>query len=220
MVDVFADLFPTNDLDLHEKWFGRYPNPLLTQAVGQIEGSIGWPSWSLLYHLCRATLLPGRTNNIVEFGSQSGFTTLVLAQALADTGSSGVVVTHEIDRDLQVRALQHASMAGLSDRIEVRGDAFESPLPQHVTFGFVDFTKSESANRRAFDRLVEVMHPRGTIVFDNAWSGGIPQALQSISDDGHAVLLLPRASWGDWPPSDPKLDRGTPGMAIVQLRAR
>ena len=220
MADVFADLCPANDLDLHERWFGRFPNPLLTQAVGQIEGSIGWPSWSLLYHLCRASLLPGRTNNIIEYGSQSGFTSIVLAQTLADTGSSGAVVTHELNPALQTRAVRHAAMAGLSDRIEVRGDAFALPLPKDVAFGFVDFTKVEDANRRAFDMLVEVMHPRATVVFDNAWSGGIPRALQSISDDGHAVVLLPRASWGDWPPSDPKLDRGTPGMALVQLRAR
>src|SRR6478735_11154480 len=75
--------------------------------------SIGYPAWNLLYYslLCS---LPAREPVVIETGTNLGFSTIVLAQAIADAGRGGVVSTVDIDPEAVAKARSNIERAGLS----------------------------------------------------------------------------------------------------------
>lgn len=199
-------------------WFLRYPHPALANAVAQ-EGpsvafrSLGWPTWGLLYHLVLAACRPDEHNNLVEIGTDTGLSTVVLAQMLMDWRLTGRVYTYEADDARRAGAAVRVEAAGLGDRIELRG-AFDGVPPGAIRAAFIDFSKGGAENIAALHACWKVLVPGGLIVFDNAWSPGVRAAVDVARYELAAdVLDLPHASWGFWPPA-PR--GGAPGWAVVQ----
>lgn len=173
----------------------------LPSAVARTGLSIGYPAWNLLYY----SLLCGLTCAepvVVETGTNHGFSTIVMAQALIDAGG-GVVRTVDADAALVAVARTHAARAGVAHRIRFSvGDsrAFLEGLRaevDRVDFAFLD------ADHRADRVLAEfaLVHPLvaacgGTVYFDNTSAGGVAEALRRIrARYGGNVVTFANCSW-------------------------
>jgi predicted O-methyltransferase YrrM len=174
----------------------------LPSAVERSGLSIGYPSWNLLYYalLCSVT----RPDPVViETGTNHGFSTIVLAQALADAGRGGVVRTVDVDPCVVEVARGHAARAGVASLIAFHaGDSlpfleFVAASVDRVDFAFLD------ADHRA-DRVsaeFAVLHPLvaacgGKVYFDNTSSGGVAEALRRIrAEYGGSVVEFANCSW-------------------------
>jgi predicted O-methyltransferase YrrM len=94
----------------------------------------------LLYSLVR-NARPGVT---VEFGTSFGISTIYMAAAARDRGSSGKVVTTELNENKAERAAEFIAEAKLSEFVELRrGDARQTltGLAREVTVAFLDGMK-------------------------------------------------------------------------------
>src|SRR6266542_833803 len=78
----------------------------LKEAVQTTGMSLGYPAWNLLYYslLCS---IPERDPVVVETGTNRGFSSIVMAQALKDSGHPGIVRTVEFDPSLAEVARQN-----------------------------------------------------------------------------------------------------------------
>jgi predicted O-methyltransferase YrrM len=167
--------------------------------------SIGYPAWNLLYYslLCS---LPAREPVVIETGTNLGFSTIVLAQALADAGRGGTVRTVDIDPDAIAKARDHVDRAGLSAHVEfVTGDsvAFLRGLDvERIDFAFLDGSHEQDDVLAEFDLVrSRVVAAGGKIYFDNTSAGGVAEALAEIRRRGDGNLLVfDNCSW--WPPGN------------------
>ena len=95
----------------------------------------------LLYMLARSI----RAQNIVEFGTSFGISTLHLAAALRDNGG-GRLIGSEFEPSKIKRAHESLAAAGLSDLVEIReGDALQTlarNLPATIDFVLLDGAKT------------------------------------------------------------------------------
>jgi len=174
----------------------------LPSAVARTGLSIGYPAWNLLYY----SLLCGLTRAepvVVETGTNHGFSTIVMAQALIDAGCDGLVRTVDADAALVAVARAHAERAGVAHRIRfAAGDsvAFLEGLRaevDRVDFAFLD------ADHRAGRVLAEfaLVHPLvaacgGTVYFDNTSAGGVAEALRGIrARYGGNLVTFANCSW-------------------------
>lgn len=204
------------------------PNPLLAEleaGVTDIAGAkersgltIGYPGWGLLYYVALCTIRPGRHNLIIETGSNLGCSTIVLAQALADSNAPGAVHTIEIDPATADRARDHIRRAGLADRVVLHEGDSKAVLPSlladapPVRLAFLDGSHDHADIRREFDLVEPAMEPRGVVIFDNtadlADPGEDPRvfgALREIVSDRRGQLVnFEFVSWH------------TPGIAVWQ----
>ena len=156
-----ADLFEERERLMRSKtdyldFYGRLKDfPL---AISRETGT-------LLYMLARGA----NAQNIVEFGTSFGISTLHLAAALRDNGG-GRLITTEFEASKAARALENLTAAGLVDLVELReGDALQTlsvDLPETIDLLLLDGAKalySEVLN------LVESrLRPGAFIVADDA----------------------------------------------------
>ena len=136
-------------------WFHRMPDPHLASAVSanMVAGSVGWPTWGLLYHLIISSMVPGVEHAIVEIGGENGLTTVVLARALVDLGVNGRVTVVEILPHACDNILANVRLAGLEDRVHiVCADAIEWMPPGSVSFSGRSVSGSPTATGPASTR--------------------------------------------------------------------
>ena len=190
-------------------------SPDLEAAVKLTGLSIGYPAWNLLYY-CLLCSLPPQDAVVVETGTNQGFSTIVMAQALKDAGASAAVRTVDIDPEIVPRARHNVEKAGLSDYVEFHvGDSlgFLTELAgeqDHVDFAFLDGNHEFEHVMKEF----EAIHPRvaacgGKVYFDNTLSGGVAEALRHIRAQYEGALVeFSNCSWSP------------PGNAIWQSQPR
>src|SRR5204862_4360490 len=78
--------------------------------------SIGYPAWNLLYYALLCSLPPRDDEYVVvETGTNRGFSTIVLAQALKDASVAGIVRTVDYDANVVREARENLARAGLSE---------------------------------------------------------------------------------------------------------
>jgi predicted O-methyltransferase YrrM len=208
----------------------RLPNPhlaTLERGVENIEqarlrsgASIGHPGWGVIYHLLLAHLDRSRYEIIVETGTNWGCTTIVLAQALVDSGCAGRVITFELDPANAEIARTNITAAGLEKRVELHVGDSRSQMAEVL--------RAESGLRAAFldashlcdDVLAEfgLILPKlvddALVLFDNTYAIAEPGedrrvngALKAIIErHGGNLINLQFVSWY------------TPGLAIWQRR--
>jgi predicted O-methyltransferase YrrM len=177
-------------------------SPDLQIAVKLTGLSIGYPAWNLLYY-CLLCSLPPQGGLVVETGTNHGFSTIVMAQALKDAGAGGVVRTIDIDSEIVPRARENVQKAGLSEYVEFKvGDSLEFlrelvSAQDHLDFAFLDANHEFGHVVKEF----EIIHPRvvacgGKVYFDNTSSGGVADALRHISRTyGGNLVSFPNCSW-------------------------
>lgn len=205
------------------------PNPHLRElesGVSDLEEaylksglSIGYPGWGMIYYLVLCHMKPGARNVIIETGTNYGCTTIVLAQALRDSGCDGHVYTFEMGEGECERARQNIGSAGLADRVTiVQGDTRET-LPAlldengPVRFCFIDANHSMQGCLREFEVILPHAAPDALMLFDNTFPIAEPEskdqrvngALKAIVQrHGGNLINLEFVSWA------------APGLAIWQ----
>lgn len=143
---------------------------------------------TLLYMLARAM----KAQNIVEFGTSFGISTIHLAAALRDNGG-GKLITTEFETSKIVRARQHVEEAGLADLVEIReGDALSTlttNLPETIDLVLLDGAKPLYPDILAL--LESRLRPGAMIIADNADYS--PDYLAQVRAPAGGYLSLPFA---------------------------
>ena len=193
----------------------------LRSAVARTGLSLGYPAWNLLDYTLLCSL-PSSDPVVVETGTNLGFSTIVLAQALVDAGAGGVVLTVDIDPEMVELAKGHAAQAGVARSIRFHlGDSrdFLARLAgevDHIDFAFLDGDHRAEAAVAEFQRLyplVAACHCK--VYFDNTSRGGVAKALRRIrATYGGNLIEFRNCSWAPpgnaiWQPNHQAARTGT-----------
>lgn len=181
--------------------------------------SVGYPGWNLLYYALLCHLDPESFNIVIETGTNLGCSTIILAQALRDSGAKGRVHTIEQNPAFMERAIRNLADAGLSDLVDaVLGDTRErlpglvASLQAPVRAALLDASHRMADVLLEFEAIYPALEPDGIVIFGNTFPIADPGedplvfgALQEIlrRHGGHLVNF-PFVSWY------------TPGLAIWQ----
>lgn len=184
---------------------GRGPDDWIPQT----GLSIGHPGWGLLYHVILARLDPDIPSLVVETGTNIGSSSLVIAQAIADSGRDALLRTIEIDQDRSERASERIAQAGLTAHVELLvGDSL-AMLP-HALDGDRELAVAFLDGNHFHDHVVnefELVLPRCSfdtvVVFDNTYliaehdeDPRVNGALRTIqARHGGNLINLPICSW-------------------------
>jgi predicted O-methyltransferase YrrM len=220
---------PVNDHRITGYNLSLLPNHLLSLLEADVKGprqwlersgrSAGHPAWGFLYHLALSVLSPAEDNLVIETDSNLGSTTIVLAQALADSGRLGTVRSIEADRQLQAEARQRLELTSLSTFVEhLEGQPAER-LPEAcrdsrpVRLAVLGGHRPMDEVVAAFAAIETHLTPGGVVVFDHTAHAAnegeqdthVNAALHAIAERwGGSLVNLPYCSWG------------VPGMALWQ----
>lgn len=150
-----GDLF----IDLREETYKKMASPQM--QVGRIEGQF-------LKMLVRLT----RAKNILEIGMFTGYSALMMAEALAEDGK---LITCEISPDSETMAKSYFAKSPHGHKIEVRmGPALDTiaSISQMQDMIFIDADKANYP--LYYQNCMKILRPGGLIVVDNVlWSGRV-----------------------------------------------
>lgn len=200
------------------------PNPLLREreegvvdlasAQASTGKTVGYPGWNLLYYCCLCSLDPAREHTIIETGTNWGYSTIILAQALRDSGAKGKVHTIELEEENLHIARKNFEEAAVSDLIATyQGDSLrvlaEVLEGQTPSFAFLDGNHSMPHVLQEFALVEPTLGSGGKVYFDNTEDIGQEEdllvfgALKEIENKYQGNLVrFPFCSWY------------TPGQAI------
>lgn len=129
--------------------------------AGHVQGRV----ISMLSHMIR----PKR---ILEIGTYTGYSALCWAEGLAD---DGLIVTIDINEELEPMVARYISEAGYGDKIkQMIGPALDiiPTLEEDWDLVFIDADKPNYSNY--FDAIIDQLKPGALIIADNVlWSGKI-----------------------------------------------
>jgi hypothetical protein len=171
--------------------------------------SLGHPGWGWIYHTALMVLDPNRRNIVLETGTNVGSTTIILAQAILDSGRDGAVHTIELDEELHAEARQRFELAGVSSVVTAHlGDSLDVlerlvPELDEISLAFLDGNHDHDHVVHEFELVVDRLRRDGLVVFDNtaliAEGDEDPRvhgALRSIvAKFGGNLINLPFCSW-------------------------
>ncbi len=165
------------------------------------------------------TLVPGEANVIIETGTNRGSSTIILAQALQDSGVDGHVHTIEIDQETADLATENLAAAGHTERVtQYVGDAKEylpnvlRAIDGEIRVAFLDGAHDLEDVIREFEAVHPLLTRNAIVVFDNTYriasEGEDPRVHGALAQITHRfggnLINFPTVSWY------------TPGMAIWQ----
>jgi predicted O-methyltransferase YrrM len=190
----------------------------IDQAQKVTGFTIGYPGWGLMYHLLLSHLHPTEFNVVVETGTNQGCTSVMLAQALRDSGRSGKVFTVELNPTYHQKALANFASAQVADLVEPHlGDSREflkSFAAEHpsVRIAILDASHLYDDVITEFELLYPTLGPQSLVVFDNTFQIAevgedlrVHVALKAITNKfGGNLINLEFVSWY------------TPGVALWQ----
>ena len=180
--------------------------------------SVGYPGWNLVYYLLMSHLDRNGFNHVVETGTNHGCTTIILAQAIKDTKTNGVVHTIEIDSKNYQRAINNFAKAQLDHLIKpICGDS-KIELPKVVNeldsirIAFLDGCHLLESVVFEFETIYPKLTNSSIVIFDNTFciaeeteDQRVNGALKYIYKNyGGQLINLEFVSWY------------TPGVAIWQ----
>lgn len=188
-----------------------------SEASTPFPAGNGCPGWKFLYHSLYRCLVRDKENIVIETGSNGGFSTIAMAQAIRDSGASGHIYSWEISDDNRCRAQRNISQADLAALVTLcdgpasRGLAERiHDLPAPVCFALLDGSHRQADVLREFTVIHPHLTENSVVVFDNTnpiQNGHdvglkINSALRVIrrNYDGNLVNL-PNSSW--WTPGNP-----------------
>jgi precorrin-6B methylase 2 len=201
------------------------PNPYLAElepdgtdlatAANQTGLTVGYPSWNLLYYALFCSPQPDpsvrgpvpppipRDLVVVETGTNWGASTIVMAQALKDLGTTAKVRTVDINESLVEKARRNVENAGLTDHVEFHVEdslAFLARTAAEVDqFDFI-FIDDDHAAEHVIKELTivcpKVAQKTGKIYFDNTSGRGVSAALRHLKETyGGNLLEFPNCSF-------------------------
>jgi precorrin-6B methylase 2 len=201
------------------------PNPYLAElepegadlatASGQTGLTVGYPAWNLLYYalFCipqpdpsvYGPVPPPITDDlvVVETGTNWGASTIVMAQALKDLGTTAKVRTVDVNESLVEKAKRNVEQAGLIDHVEFYVEdslAFLARTADEVDrFDFIFIDDDHSAEHVIKELAIvcpKMAQGTGTIYFDNTSGRGVSAALRHLKETyGGNLLTFPNCSF-------------------------
>jgi predicted O-methyltransferase YrrM len=197
----------------------------LEDGVGSIEEgisrsgyTIGYPGWGVLYYLLLSHLSPFFENIIVETGTNVGCTTIVLAQALKDSGVKGRVFTVELEKGNFDKAVDNFKRANLDSLITaINCDsrlALKEIIAQYdaIRIVLLDASHTYQDVLEEFELVYPHLDGNALVIFDNTFQIAEPHEDQRVNGAlkhimgtyGGNLVNLEYVSWY------------TPGLAIWQ----
>uniref|UniRef100_A0A7R9ZP85 Caffeoyl-CoA O-methyltransferase n=1 Tax=Craspedostauros australis TaxID=1486917 RepID=A0A7R9ZP85_9STRA len=136
-------------------------------------------------------LLPAMgAKNIIEVGVYTGYTTLVMADAV---GPEGKIVALDVNDDYAKIGKPFWKEAGVDDRIDLRigpaKDSLQSMVDEvlHDTFDFAFIDADKPGYIEYYELLMKLVRKNGIIAIDNVfWSGDVFD--ESITDSDTVAL--------------------------------
>lgn len=183
--------------------------------------SVGYPGWNLLYYTLLCSLREEEFNTILETGTNYGFSTIILGQALKDSRYDGIVHSVEIEKDYFEKAKKNVSAAGVSDKICLHNQdsigflkTFK-PENNKISYAFLDGCHDEQHVLKEFEIIYEYIDQKTIVFFDNTYllkerasNRRVNGALREIKRKyGGNIINFENTSWH------------TPGQAIWQKDA-
>lgn len=193
----------------------------IEQAREKTGASIGYPGWGLIYYILLSHLDRDREEIIIETGTNWGTTTIVLAQALIDSGCKGRVITFELEPKNVEKAKQNLSAAKVGERVElVMGDSrknLPAMLQKHVAprslrFAFLDASHLEADLLAEFESVLPYLADDAVVVMDNTYCIAHPNEDQRVNG---ALKRFPELYGGNLVNFE-FVSWYTPGIAIWQ----
>lgn len=160
----------------------------LDSAVKKGGLTPGYPACNLLYYsiVCSLSGME-RESVIVETGTNLGFSTIIMAQALRDSRREGFVHTVDIDAENIALAKRNVEKAGLSEYVKFYEEdavAFLSHFVKetpYIDFVFLDDLHEHRHIRKEFSLVYPgVLACRGKVYFDNTNKSDAAVALKFI----------------------------------------
>jgi predicted O-methyltransferase YrrM len=197
----------------------------LDEARKKTGATIGYPGWGLIYSILLCHLDRSREELIVETGTNWGSTSIVLAQALIDSGCTGNVVTFELDPKNVAKARANLAAAGVAERVEiVEGDSRvnlpnllrKRCTPGSIRCAFLDASHLENDLLSEFDSILPYLANDAIVIMDNTYrladdneDQRVNGALRKFPERyGGNLINLEFVSWY------------TPGLAIWQKQPK
>lgn len=177
----------------------------LRQAIMTSGLSVGYPAWNLLYY-CLLCALPRDLSspNVVETGTNLGYSTIVMAQVLKDRQLGCKLQTVDINPQITDIARSNIERAGLSEHVDFHSEDSLQFLQRYlanldtVHFAFLDGNHEKEHVVKEFKILHPYLKPKlSTVYFDNTTKDGVAEAIQAITAEfGGNLVEFPNCSWG------------------------
>ena len=160
-----------------------------TSRLEAADMQIGWDQARCMTFLLRCL----GARNTIEVGVFTGYSTLITALALPDTGR---IVACDINREWTEIALKYWREAGVDDKIDLHigpaADTLDEILAdgnvESCDFAFIDADKTGYDGY--YERCLALLRPGGVIVIDNALWGGSVADSATYSEDTQAIRAL------------------------------
>lgn len=196
------------------------------QAREKSRWTIGYPGWGMIYHLLLCHLNREREEHILETGANEGCTTIVIAQALLDSGCKGMLHSIELDEQFAEKAEANLKAANVSDRARIyRGHSHKvmpglldeiAPANRPLRVAFLDASHLYEDVMGEFELVLPHLSDDAIVLFDNTYciaeegeDQRVNGALKTIiSRHGGNLINLEFVSWY------------TPGLAIWQRKPK
>ena len=147
----------------------------IAEARVKTGSSIGYPGWGMLYAILLCQLNPHKFNLVVETGSNFGCSSIVLGQALKDSGRLGKCHTIEIDEENYRRAQGNIRQAGVDGYVECHLGDSRQVLPtilaahEEVQVAFLDGSHLYAHVLAEFELLWPKITNETLIILDNTY---------------------------------------------------
>jgi caffeoyl-CoA O-methyltransferase len=145
--------------------------PLLRDLMAQTESLTGRARWSIGKvegKLMQMLIKLSGTNRAVEVGTFTGYSALLIAEALPD---DGILTTCEFNETYAEIARQYFSKSAHGKKIRLKlGPAIPTlrKIPdRHAGFFFIDADKPSYGEY--FDEALRILHPGGFMLVDNVF---------------------------------------------------
>jgi precorrin-6B methylase 2 len=192
------------------------PEGVDLEGAGDLTGlTIGYPAWNLLYYtlFCSPQPDPRVTGPVappispdlvvVETGTNQGASTIVMAQALKDLGTTAKVQTVDVNEALLEIAQRNVERAGLADHVEFHNEdsiAFLTRLTGEVDqFDFIFIDDLHEAKHVISELAIvcpKMARRTGKIYFDNTSGRGVSAALAHLKEHyGGNLIEFPNCSF-------------------------
>ncbi|MBI3180650.1 MAG: class I SAM-dependent methyltransferase [Myxococcales bacterium] len=166
--------------ELREETYAKMRDPQM--QVGAVEGAL----LRLLVRLSRA-------RRVLELGTFTGYSALMMAEGLPEDGE---LITCDLDERALEMARRYFARSPHGKKIRVRpGPALQTlpALEGPFDFAFVDADKESYP--RYYDAILPLLSRGGLLAFDNAlWSGRV---LHPVGEEDRAIAALNEKVAGD-----------------------
>jgi len=147
----------------------------IEEAKTKTGFSVGYPGWNLLYYTVLCNLDRDGDNIILETGTNLGCSTIMLGQALKDSGLKGHIYSIELQEVNYLKAKENINKAGLSECVDLfcgKSIEFIKRFVKNVNsirFAFLDGCHDQDYVVKEFELIYPKLTDESMVFFDNTY---------------------------------------------------